>query len=72
MRLCNSVRTLRLRKKLTLIELGEMADIGKSTINDIERGLHIPGVDTALRIAAALGVDVGRVFWLSDGGTSDE
>jgi putative transcriptional regulator len=73
MELRNNVRALRRIRNITQADLAVLASVGRSTISDIERGEHIPGVDVALMIAYALGVDVEEAFWLQrdSGGTED-
>ena len=50
----NSVRAKRVSKRITIQELSTAAQIGIATISDIERGIVIPRVDTALMICRAL------------------
>jgi len=47
---------------MTQDELSQKADIGRSTISNIETGRYIPGVDVALRLAHALGKIVDDLF----------
>jgi transcriptional regulator with XRE-family HTH domain len=49
---------------LGLIKLGKMAGVSHSTISDIEKGRHMPAVDTVERLARTLNV---RPSWLAYG-----
>lgn len=51
------LRALRLSRGLTTRELAEMAQVGQSHIVRIEAGKYNLRVDTASRIAAALGAE---------------
>lgn len=62
----NRVREKRIEKGLTQKELGRLAGISQTTISHIEIGNYIPMVDTALKIAAVLGVAAEELFILPD------
>lgn len=62
----NRVKKYRLRKRLTQRKLGELAGISQTTVSHMERGTYVPAVDTALRVAAVLGVSVEDLFILSE------
>ena len=51
---------------MTLDGLAKVTGIGRSTISDIEKGKHIPGVDVAMEIAAALHCSVCDIFVISE------
>ena len=56
------VKELRERKHLTLKELEERSGVDGSLINRIENGKVTPRVDTALKLARALGVSVSELL----------
>ncbi|GAA3016102.1 XRE family transcriptional regulator [Kitasatospora albolonga] len=56
------VRVLRKQQRLSLEALAERAGVTKSYLSKVERGLSDPSISTALRLADALGVEVGRLF----------
>ena len=60
----NTVRQLRMRKGLTQQMLASWAEVPANTLWAVEHNRSIPRVDTALRIAGALGVRVEDVFFL--------
>ena len=59
------LKTARKDKGLTLIALGTASGLTHATIQHIETGRTIPGIDTVEKIADALGVDPR---WLAYGG----
>ena len=56
------VKELRERKHLTLKELEERSGVDGSLINRIENGKVTPRVDTAVKLARALGVSVSELL----------
>lgn len=60
------VRTLRLRKKLGLVQLGEHTGLSPAMLSKIERGHLFPTLPTLLRIAMVFGVGLEHFF--VDGG----
>lgn len=50
------IRDARLAADLTQERLGQMVDLSRNTIGNIELGLHSPLLDTLLLIAAAVRV----------------
>ena len=59
----NYVRKYRKAARLTLAQLAELSGVPVSTISDIERGAE-PRLETALRIARALGKPVEALWRL--------
>lgn len=57
----NSVKRIRIRRKMTLEDLAEASGVPVSTISDIERGAE-PRVSTAIRIAKALKTPVEQIW----------
>lgn len=56
------LRELRLKRRLSQVELGELAGVSRQLVGAVEAGRHLPRVDAALRIAEALSVDVADLF----------
>jgi transcriptional regulator with XRE-family HTH domain len=54
-----NVARIRSQRGLSQDELAEKADLDRTYVSGIERGVRNPGVKTVLRIARALGVSVG-------------
>ncbi|QIM15392.1 helix-turn-helix transcriptional regulator [Leucobacter insecticola] len=54
------IRDVRLQLGISLEDLGELAEIGATSIGRIERGVSSPAVETIIRIAAALEVEPGQ------------
>lgn len=60
----NRLRELRARNRLTQAQLAESVGVTRKTINTVENNVFIPSTLLALKIARALGVEVGEVFYL--------
>ncbi len=43
-------------------ELAVAADTSQDHVSNIERGVHVPGLDMLIRLAKALGVDAAGLF----------
>ncbi|GHF85511.1 DNA-binding protein [Kitasatospora xanthocidica] len=56
------LRVLRKQNRLSLEALAEQVGVTKSYLSKVERGLSDPSISTALKLAHALNVDVGRLF----------
>lgn len=56
------IRPLRRQLGLSLQTLAEASGLTRSYLSKVERGLCVPSIAAALKIAAALGVDVARLF----------
>ena len=54
-----NVARIRSHRGLSQDELAEKADLDRTYVSGIERGVRNPGIKTVLRIARALGVSVG-------------
>lgn len=61
----NKLKAYRIRCGLSQRKLGRLAGVSQSTISHIESDYYVPAVDTALKIAAVLGVTVEELFILS-------
>jgi transcriptional regulator with XRE-family HTH domain len=58
------IRTLRLRKKIGLVQLGKHTGLSPALLSKIERGLMFPTLPTLLRVALVF--SVGLDFFFSD------
>lgn len=58
----SSLQSLREAAGLTQTELAARAGVSRQSIGAVEAGRHLPRVDAALALAAALGVDVEDLF----------
>jgi transcriptional regulator with XRE-family HTH domain len=57
-RVAAALKKERERQGLSLTGLGERAGLSQQSVSYIERGLRIPNLDTLLRIANALGIEL--------------
>lgn len=60
------VRELRKKRRLTQVQLAERCDIPQSRISAIEKGSHVPNVETVIRLARALGCKVAALMSVFD------
>lgn len=58
----NLLKEKRKKAGLSQYQLSRLAGISQATISHIERGMFIPTIDTAYRVAAVLGVRVDDIF----------
>jgi len=56
------LKLLRVQAKLTLEELASSADLTRSYVSKIERGIATPSIGAALKLASALGIPVEHLF----------
>ena len=56
------IRALRLKKKLSLVQLGEHTGLSPGMLSRIERGALFPTLPTLLRIALVFGVGLDHFF----------
>jgi transcriptional regulator with XRE-family HTH domain len=56
------IRALRLKKKLSLVQLGEHTGLSPGMLSKIERGALFPTLPTLLRIALVFGVGLEHFF----------
>ncbi|MER5867204.1 XRE family transcriptional regulator [Kitasatospora sp. NPDC002040] len=56
------LRVLRKQNRLSLDALAAQVGVTKSYLSKVERGISDPSISTALKLAHALQVDVGRLF----------
>lgn len=57
-----NVRKIRKEKGISILDLSKKTNLSKSTISDLETGKSSPTIDTLMKIADALGVDVQDFF----------
>ena len=57
-----TLRKERKRQNLSMIQLAEKAGLSQPMISLVERGMRKPTLDTLLRIAKVLEVNLGRVI----------
>jgi putative transcriptional regulator len=60
------LRRVRRERDITQAELAERAGVAQQAIARLERGKQRPSLDTAVRIARVLGVEVLEIFPVSD------
>jgi transcriptional regulator with XRE-family HTH domain len=60
------LRELRTKRGLTQVQLAERCRVPQSRISAIEKGSHIPNVETVLRLARALGCKVSALMSVFD------
>ena len=58
----NKVRKIRIKKKMSQLELSQKAQLDLTTINEIENGNREPMLRTMWRISNALGVTLSELF----------
>ncbi|MCW1401304.1 helix-turn-helix transcriptional regulator [Novosphingobium sp. MW5] len=63
-RLANSLREVREARGLTQAQLAGLVGVSRKTINTVENGVFVPSTVIALKLAAALGEPVERLFSL--------
>jgi putative transcriptional regulator len=64
--LVNRLRERRAERDLTQAALAEAVGVSRKTINTVENGVFTPSVTLALKLARALGCEVGELFSLQD------
>ena len=57
-----TLRALRLKKKMGLVELGRHTGLSPALLSKLERGLMFPTLPTLLRVAMVFGVGLDRFF----------
>ena len=63
-KLLNSLEGLRKSAGLTQLELSELAEVSRKSINAIENGIYVPSTVLALKIARTLNCSVEDLFEL--------
>ncbi len=62
--LANRLRVAREARGLTQAQLADRIGVSRKTINTVENGVYVPSTVIALKLAAALGEPVERLFRL--------
>lgn len=63
MAISNNIRRLRFdRGEMTQAELAGRVGVTRQTVNAIEQNKYSPSLETAFRIAAVFGLEIGEVF----------
>jgi transcriptional regulator with XRE-family HTH domain len=57
-----NVRIMRMKKGWQTQFLADFAGVAAPTVSSVENGRHNPGLDTAVRLATALGTDVSTLL----------
>ena len=65
--LTTTLRIAREARGLTQAQLAERIGVSRKTINTVENGIFVPSTIIALKLAAALGEPVERLFSLVEG-----
>ena len=60
----NNLKQLRSQRPLTQQALADLVDVSRQTIISIEKGEYVPSTFLALRIAAALEIDINDIFYI--------
>ncbi|MGC0273325.1 helix-turn-helix domain-containing protein [Pseudactinotalea sp. Z1739] len=68
--LSSNLQKWRMRRQLSVSALARAAEISKSTVSELERGLGNPSLDTLWAIAKTLNVPLGALF--TDSGTNGD
>jgi transcriptional regulator with XRE-family HTH domain len=55
------LRELRLKRKLTQVNLSAMTEIPQPSISNWEQGKHDPELSAVVKLAEALGVEIGEL-----------
>jgi putative transcriptional regulator len=63
-RLSTRLRVVREAAGLTQAQLADAIGVSRKTINTVENGVFVPSTVIALKLAAALGEPVERLFWI--------
>jgi putative transcriptional regulator len=62
----NSLKVQRAQRNITQAELAGLAGITRVSVNAIESGRMTPSILLALKLAQALDMPVGELFWLTN------
>ena len=63
-RLANRLKELRAHHGITQAELAERVGVTRKTVNTVENGVFVPSTILAIKLAAALEIDVEALFWI--------
>ena len=62
MKILNNIKKLRKERGLSQFQLAMLSGLSKSTISDIENGIHIPNQRSMILISHSLNLHVCNVF----------
>lgn len=57
-----ALRNERLRQRLSMNAIAQKAGLSQQMVSYIERGMRQPSLDTAVRLAEALRLDLGKII----------
>ncbi len=60
----NNLKVWRAKFDLTQLQLANEVSVSRKTINTLERGVYMPSVGLALKLAKFFGTSVEEVFYL--------
>jgi putative transcriptional regulator len=63
-RLANRLKHRRNELGLTQAELAERVGVSRKTVNTVENSVFVPSATLAIKLAAALGLNVEQLFWI--------
>jgi len=61
-----NLKTVRKKQKITQVELSEASGVTQQNISEYELGLKTPKLDTAVKLASALGVTLDELVIIRD------
>lgn len=56
------IRFIRQQRRMTLEQLAAAAGLTKSYLSKVERGISVPSISTALKVAASFAMSIGELF----------
>jgi Predicted transcriptional regulators len=65
-RLGNRIKEKRGELNLTQADLASRVGVTRKTVNTVENGVFTPSALLALKLARALNVPIGELFWIED------
>ena len=68
MKMDNTIRVERAKKRMTQAELAEKVNVSRQTIHSIETGKFVPSTVLSLKIARYFGCELEEVFILTEEG----
>jgi putative transcriptional regulator len=63
-RLANRLKERRAEFGLTQAELADKVGVTRKTVNTVENGVFTPSATLAIKLSAALGLNVEQLFWI--------
>ena len=68
----NGVRELREERSWTQSQLAAAVDVSRQSINNLERGRYVPGLELAIRLGRIFECPVDEIFWLESDVSLDQ